>query len=199
MAGEPARVTTLRVDTEMHARREYESARPILRFSSYLAPGQRRTLRGGVRGVAWVTERVTYWNNEVVSRQVISREVVRNATPGVVLMGTPKTLGQLRSLTYYRTVAATITMIATAYTANTATAYPTGFTATGVLAHQGIVAVDPSVIPLGSMVFVPGYGIAVAADTGGAIIGRRIDLCMDSYGDAVNFGRQTVQVYVLSR
>ena len=72
-----------------------------------------------------------------------------------------------------------------------------GITATGAIARHGIVAVDPRVIPLGTKVFIPGYGIAVAADTGGAIKGQRIDLCMESYHDAIQFGRRDISVYVL--
>ena len=54
-----------------------------------------------------------------------------------------------------------------------------GITAMGIPATYGIVAVDPDVIPLGSRVYIPGYGEALAADTGGAIYGYRIDLCME--------------------
>ena len=72
-----------------------------------------------------------------------------------------------------------------------------GITATGIPATYGVVAVDPSVIPLGSRVYIPGYGEATAADTGGAIYGYRIDLCMESYSQAMDFGRRTVTVYVL--
>ncbi|MCR5177175.1 MAG: hypothetical protein K6C05_10045 [Anaerovibrio sp.] len=72
-----------------------------------------------------------------------------------------------------------------------------GITATGVVAQHGVVAVDPRVIPLGSKVYIPGYGVAVAADTGGAINGNRIDLCMNTYREAINFGRGTVDVYIL--
>ena len=72
-----------------------------------------------------------------------------------------------------------------------------GIIVTGVIACHGIVAVDPRVIPLGTKVFIPGYGIAVAADTGGAIKGQRIDLCMESYHDAIQFGRRDISVYVL--
>ena len=72
-----------------------------------------------------------------------------------------------------------------------------GITATGVPAVRGIAAVDPDVIPLGTRLFIPGYGEAIAADTGGAIIGNKIDLVMDSYGEAMEFGRQDVTVYVL--
>lgn len=71
-------------------------------------------------------------------------------------------------------------------------------TATGMRAQRGVVAVDPSVIPLGTNLYIPGYGMAVAADTGGAIVGDKIDLCMESYGEAINFGRRGVEVYILS-
>lgn len=72
-----------------------------------------------------------------------------------------------------------------------------GITAMGIPATYGVVAVDPSVIPLGSRVYIPGYGMAIAADTGGAIVGYCIDLCMESYAEAMNFGRRVVTVYVL--
>lgn len=72
-------------------------------------------------------------------------------------------------------------------------------TATGLLAQRGVVAVDPSVIPLGSRLFIDGYGYAVAGDTGGAIQGMRIDLCFNSYDEAIRFGRRTVKVYIIDR
>jgi 3D (Asp-Asp-Asp) domain-containing protein len=72
-------------------------------------------------------------------------------------------------------------------------------TATGLLAQRGVVAVDPSVIPLGSRLFIDGYGYAVAGDTGGAIQGMRIDLCFNSYDEAIRFGRRTVKVYIIER
>ena len=91
----------------------------------------------------------------------------------------------------------------TAVMAMEATAYlPTdgdgaGMTAMGIPATYGVVAVDPSIIPLGSRVYIPGYGEAIAADTGGAIVGYCIDLCMESYAQAMDFGRRVVTVYVL--
>ena len=72
-----------------------------------------------------------------------------------------------------------------------------GITAMGIPATYGIVAVDPDVIPLGTKVYIPGYGEALAADTGGAIYGYRIDLCMEDYWQAMDFGRRTVTVFVL--
>ena len=72
-----------------------------------------------------------------------------------------------------------------------------GITATGIMARRGVVAVDPDVIPLGSRLYIPGYGEAIAADTGGAIVGHKIDLCMENYSEAMQFGRRDVVVYIL--
>jgi cystine transport system substrate-binding protein len=81
----------------------------------------------------------------------------------------------------------TLTVSATGY------ALP-GTTATGLPVGWGIVAVDPSVIPLGTKMTIPGYGEAVAADTGGAIIGATIDLWFPSVGQANAWGRRTVTI-----
>ncbi len=75
---------------------------------------------------------------------------------------------------------------------------PEGLTAMGIPARRGVVAVDPRIIPLGSKVFIPGYGVAIAADTGGAIKGEKVDLCMETYGECMNFGRRYIEVYVLA-
>ena len=72
-------------------------------------------------------------------------------------------------------------------------------TAIGLLAQRGVVAVDPSVIRLGSRLFIEGYGYAIAGDTGGAIQGMKIDLCFNTYDEAIHFGRQTVKVYIIDR
>ena len=90
---------------------------------------------------------------------------------------------------------AVMTMEATAYLPTDGSAE--GITAMGIPATYGVVAVDPRIIPLGSRVYIPGYGEAIAADTGGAIRGYKIDLCMESYSECMNFGRRNVTVYLL--
>ncbi|RPE85579.1 peptidoglycan-binding domain-containing protein [Salisediminibacterium halotolerans] len=93
----------------------------------------------------------------------------------------------------------TMSLEATAYTADCEGC--TGVTYTGIdlnaNPNKNVVAVDPDVIPLGSTVHVEGYGQAVAGDIGGAIQGERIDLHMASNAEAVNFGRQQVEVTVI--
>jgi uncharacterized protein YabE (DUF348 family)/3D (Asp-Asp-Asp) domain-containing protein len=89
---------------------------------------------------------------------------------------------------------------ATAYTASCAGC--SGITATGInlKANPGlkVIAVDPNVIPLGSKVYVEGYGYAVAGDTGGAIKGNKIDLFVANHSDAIAFGRKQVKVTILN-
>lgn len=70
-------------------------------------------------------------------------------------------------------------------------------TASGSAVAVGLVAVDPSVIPLGTRLYIEGYGYAYAADTGGAIVGNRIDLFFDSEWQCNQWGRRTVKVYIL--
>jgi uncharacterized protein YabE (DUF348 family) len=86
-------------------------------------------------------------------------------------------------------------MMATAYTAGCYGC--SGITASGIRAGFGIIAVDPNVIPLGTHLFIPGYGRAIAGDTGGAIQGHRIDLGFNSNGEAMRWGSRPVTVYVL--
>ncbi len=88
---------------------------------------------------------------------------------------------------------------ATAYTASCTGC--SGITATGIdliaNPHLKVIAVDPSVIPLGSKVWVEGYGQAIAGDTGGAIKGNKIDIFMPDRSAALAFGRKQVKIKIL--
>ncbi|MFC6386860.1 3D domain-containing protein [Sporolactobacillus kofuensis] len=87
-----------------------------------------------------------------------------------------------------------ITVEATSYSLS-------GRTATGIdfssNPNAKVIAVDPAVIPLGSRVMIPGYGVYLAADTGGAIKGNRIDVHLPSKNQALNFGRKTITIKIL--
>jgi 3D (Asp-Asp-Asp) domain-containing protein len=63
-------------------------------------------------------------------------------------------------------------------------------------AQFGVVAVDPKVIPLRTLLFVEGYGFAIAADTGGAIKGNKIDVCIPDRRRIYEWGRRKVTVYI---
>ncbi|NQT66260.1 MAG: hypothetical protein HQ569_01625 [Actinobacteria bacterium] len=72
-----------------------------------------------------------------------------------------------------------------------------GITAIGLRARKGIVAVDPRVIPLGTKLYIPGYGEALAADTGGRIKGNRIDLCFESLEECFRHGKRKIKIYLV--
>ncbi|MDD5622685.1 MAG: 3D domain-containing protein [Actinomycetota bacterium] len=72
-----------------------------------------------------------------------------------------------------------------------------GITAIGLRARKGIVAVDPKIIPLGTRLYIPGYGEALAADTGGWIKGSRIDLCFETLQECFGYGRRKIKIYLI--
>lgn len=157
-----------------------------------LPKGIEEVVQEGAEGLDEVEEEVVYAAGNVVESHELSRNNISPMKPKVIRTGTLDT----GSAPSHGQVKQMITMEATAY-------LPTdgggdGITATGVQAHHGIVAVDPNVIPLGTRLYIPGYGEAVAADTGGDIIGNRIDVVLEDYSSAIQFGRRTVEVYVLS-
>src|SRR5690625_115673 len=92
-----------------------------------------------------------------------------------------------------------INATATAYTAKCVGC--SGITATGVDLNANpnakVIAVDPSVIPLGSQVYVEGYGYAVAADTGGSIKGNKVDVHLPTKAEAINWGNRAVKVTII--
>lgn len=93
-----------------------------------------------------------------------------------------------------------MTVSATAYTASCEGCSGTTFNGTNLkeIPYAKVIAVDPNVIPIGSVVYVPGYGYAVADDTGGGIDGKEIDVFMKNYSDAVNWGRKSVNITILN-
>jgi 3D (Asp-Asp-Asp) domain-containing protein len=131
---------------------------------------------------------------------ILGSRIVRRAHPRIVAEGVGEyaAFEHIENTGIQRTgyiAASALNMIATAYTANCYGC--SGITAIGRPAGHGIVAVDPRFIPLGTRLYIPGYGYAIAGDTGGAIRGNRIDLGFNSLRDAMLFGRREVTVYRL--
>jgi 3D (Asp-Asp-Asp) domain-containing protein/peptidoglycan hydrolase CwlO-like protein len=90
-------------------------------------------------------------------------------------------------------------MVATAYFSGGGGLNGNGITATGLQARKGICAVDPTIIPLGTKLFIPGYGEALAADTGGWVKGNRIDLVFEDLGECYRYGRRKIRVYLVQK
>lgn len=154
--------------------------------------GEEKVITPGVAGEKIVTSRVAKVGTNVFKHE-IGEKITKEPQAEVVAVGTGLGLLQTsRGVVRYREQR---TMHATAYTLEDGNG--DGVTSIGITPYHGIIAVDPDVIPYGTRVYIPGYGFAVAGDTGGAIVGNRIDLYMDDYSDAVNFGRRNVEMYIL--
>jgi 3D (Asp-Asp-Asp) domain-containing protein len=158
-----------------------------------LGAGRMKQAQAGKDGVTETTFEVQVKNGRVIGKKLIDSKKIP-PTNSVVQIGAA---GYKTSRgTWTRTKV--MTMEATAYDPSAGLKHPTFTTATGLRAQYGVVAVDPRVIPLGTKVFVEGYGFAIAADTGGAIKGNRIDLCMATNAMCRQFGRRKVKVHILS-
>ena len=162
-------------------------------FSRTVGQGRLSTARQGAPGELIKTYTVTFKNGKPVSKSLISTER-REPVNHLVYMGRTGFETSRHSFTRKKV----LTMSASAYDPSPQTIPgTTGRTANGMQAGYGVVAVDPRVIKLGTLVYVEGYGFAIAADTGGAIKGNRIDLCYEHRSTALKFGRRKVKVHIL--
>ncbi|MHB0913822.1 MAG: 3D domain-containing protein [Armatimonadota bacterium] len=148
----------------------------------------------GENGEKVIKYLVTYKDGVKIGSKVLGANVTKKPVNEVVSVSRGTYLAS-RDGSYRRC----LTMSASAYDPGPRSCgkYADGYTANGMRATKGVVAVDPRVIPLGTKLYVEGYGYCIAADTGGAIKGLRIDLCYDTYREAIRFGRKKVQVYIL--
>jgi uncharacterized protein YabE (DUF348 family) len=159
-----------------------------------------RVMQEGARGILEKRIRVRYEDGSEVARTVDDTYVAIPPTTKIFGYGTQIVVRTLDTpsgpVEYWRR----ITMLATSYSAGTAGTSPSspwyGRTAMGMQMRHGIVAVDPRVINLRSQVYVPGYGVGLAGDTGGAIKGKRIDLGYDD--DNLVLWYKWVDVYLMT-
>lgn len=173
----------------------------VKRWAVSLPPGKTTLVDRGQPGVKETSYLISRGPDRRATRRTeLASRVLRPARPRILAEG----IGEYAALSHIaargidgtlKLATAALSMVATAYTA--ACSGCSGITAIGRPAGHGIVAVDPSVIPLGTRMFIPGYGHAVAGDTGGAIRGHRIDLGFNSSAEANQFGRRPVHVYLL--
>jgi 3D (Asp-Asp-Asp) domain-containing protein len=166
--------------------------------------GRTHVRQAGVPGEHEATIMVVYIGGHEDSRSIVDAIMLSEPVAAIYDIGTA-TLGLLTDTTspdfhYVRR----LRMQATAYTACFLCTgkHPDdplyGITASGRRVEHGIVAVDTSVIPMGTHLYVEGYGFAIAADRGSAIVGDMIDLFMYDHADALRFGRRFLDVWVLN-
>lgn len=190
------RIRVTRITDQVVIQKEPVSFRTVTKFNPS-GTGGKKVLQEGKPGEKEVKYQITYKDGVKAASKALSSNVTQKPVDEIVAVTKDSfTRGMFlasRSGSYSRS----IRMNASAYAPFVCGGSKSGHTATGVMAGYGIAAVDPRVIRLGTKLYVEGYGFCTAADTGGAIKGARIDLCYDTYRQAIQFGRRTVTVYVL--
>lgn len=167
-----------------------------------LTKGKKKTEQKGKKGKLVKTYEITKENGEEVDRKLVNEEVQEEPQNKVIAIGTkeeqPKLTTVADSNSKKEPSGKELYVNASAYTANCKGC--SGKTRTGINLkanpNEKVIAVDPDTIPLGSKVWVEGYGHAVAADTGGSIKGDRIDVHVPSKSEAHQFGMKRVKVVI---
>ena len=167
-------------------------------YTDTLNTGEIIDVEAGKDGLEELQTESFYLNGEEAFEKVLSSKVLVPAKEARVLEGTALKQ-KMYPMSKRMRVAKTLTLEATAYYPGPEDTWPyaTGTTASGLKAGYGIAAVDTRLIPLKTPLYIEGYGFALAADRGGAIKGYKIDLCYDTYQEALQFGRKKVKVYIL--
>lgn len=154
-----------------------------------LPGGITKTVTRGINGEELQKWTVVYHDGKEASRQLLEKRTVLEPKNAVVHVGMgQRTVSRGGETFRYRRA---LDVKASAYT------YTGNNTASGVPPSYGVVAVDPRVIPLGTRLYIEGYGYATALDTGGAIRGNRIDVFLETLSAARSWGIKNVRMYVL--
>lgn len=178
---------------EMRVERKPIPPQVVYEFSRTVGQGRLVKKSDGKPGEVVRNYAVRFQNGRPVSKELVS-ENRTESEPVLFLMGRAGYPSSRHQWLRGRVME----MSATAYDPSAGRGKRATFRcATGLPAGYGKVAVDPRVIRLGSRLYVEGYGFAIAADTGGAIKGNKIDLGLATYREAMRFGRRKVRVHVL--
>lgn len=190
------------VKEEIYVEKTEIPFKTVKKNSAELYEGETKLSQTGIVGIKEETMKNVYVGDELVDNFCIERKITTEPVDEIILVGTKKKQvvsvgGNIGELEYSKVV----TMNATAYCpcASCNGKWAGRPSALGLKVEKGVVAVDPSFIPLGTKLYVEGYGYCIAGDTGGAIKGNRIDLCYDSHSQALSsgWGHTNVKVYVL--
>jgi uncharacterized protein YabE (DUF348 family) len=193
------KVDVIRVETKTFTDTLAVDFKTVVNNNSSLPNTSRKTVQDGKQGVKTIITDVVYENGQEVTRTTISEKVTTQPTDKIVVQGTYPLMPISRGgdpMPYSKVINAR----ATAYYAVRGVGKT--YTASGRLAVRkpdgySTIAVDPSVIPFGTQLFIEGYGFAIAADSGTGIKGDTIDVYFDTYKEACNWAVKNVKVYIL--
>lgn len=158
--------------------------------SDKLLPGMSQIQEEGEKGVLRQVVKTFQVGGQPVDEQIAATFELKGPKKKVVIQNSKPAVGEHFDIEKLN-ISKTITVESTAYT------YTGNKTATGLTPRQGLIAVDPRVIAMGSKVYVEGYGYAIAADTGGDIQGNRVDVFFPNLRQCLDWGRKPVRIHLL--
>lgn len=173
----------------------------VTKKDANLTKGKEKVVTEGQKGLMKKEYEVVLENGKEVSRKLIAEKKVKDKKDKVVAVGTKSVPQQVsRGTQAPKGNGKEFIVTSTAYTPNCHGC--SGYTATGINIganpNMKLIAVDPSVIPLGTKVYVEGYGYAIAGDTGRAIKGNKIDVLFPTKSEAYRWGRKQVKIKILN-
>ncbi len=185
---EKSKIKITRVTTKKIVKRIPVNFREERRWDNTLEKGVKKVLREGEKGIREKVLLVTYEDGQEVSRKIISDVIVKKPVNRLVSLGNMQLASREGKGFRYSRV---LNVTASAYT------YTGNRTYTNTVPRKGTIAVDPRVIPLGTRLYVEGYGYGRAEDVGSSIKNNRIDVFMESSQQALRWGIRRVKVYIL--
>jgi 3D (Asp-Asp-Asp) domain-containing protein len=215
------------VREKLETRDEALAADFRVQLTTQIAPGREQVVQWPKAGTATNTYKVVYVGSKPLRKTFVSREVEVPAQDKILAVGVdgrfmphavPYHKRYARAYQLHRQMSArggsprdrvAVTSSSSLRPVKTFIAHTSGYaagpaggslgnyTATGMRCVRGAVATDPRVIPLGTKMYIDGYGYAFACDTGGAIKGNRIDLAFNTVGECFQHGRRKNRVWIL--
>lgn len=172
----------------------------VTKKDARLTKGKEKVVEQGQKGLVKKKYEVVLENGKEVSRKLLSEKKVKDKQDKVVAVGTKNISRQVSRGAKPAAKGKELYVTSTAYTPKCNGC--SGYTATGlnIAANPNIklIAVDPTVIPLGTKVYVDGYGYAIAGDTGSSIKGYKIDVLFPTKSEAYRWGRKKVKIKIIN-
>ena len=165
----------------------------IIKKDKSLLQGKTKVSQKGKKGTKELVYEVVYEDGQPISKILLEENIITKAKNKIIKKGTKekkKTESKKKS-TSKNSLGKKITVSATAYSGD-------GITATGTVPRWGTIAVDPTIIPYGTKVYIPQFDkYFIAEDCGGGIRGNKIDIFMNSESQCNNWGKRSIDIYIV--
>lgn len=177
------------VKIDVVKQKEYEKVpfKVTINEDNSLLKGKTKVEQEGKDGKKEIVYELIYEDGKLVEKNLVSERVITSPSDEIIKKGIKEEI----TIASKENDSKQMNVIATAYATGT-------ITSTGTKPKWGTIAVDPTVIPYGTKIYIPEFDMTFTAeDCGGAIKGNKIDIYMSSLTDAYNWGRQTIDIYIL--